>query len=97
MSLYTFIANYDGGTYISQVTAPDPKSAVFAWAQALEVAAIPGFGDKSKQDLLCELHQDEEDEILYTPLDGLAKVWCVTPVVRGKLMLVNFVETSTNT
>jgi len=96
MALYTFIAEFKGGTYMSQVVAPNPKSAVFAWAQNLEVEAIYGFGDKSKQILTREVLRDEEEGIGYVPLKGLINAWCVDALVRGHLMLINFVETNEN-
>lgn len=94
MPLYTFIAHYEGGTYVSQVTAPDSKSAIFAWAQNLDVEAVPDFDEESRRKLIQELRQDEEANSLYVPLDSLNKVWCVTTLVCKKLMLINFVETS---
>lgn len=52
MPLYTFIADYDGGTYISQVAAENPTAALAAWAQHLQVDAIKGFGPGSKARLI---------------------------------------------
>ena len=94
MALYTFIADYKGGIYISQVVAPDPKSAVFTWAQNLEVEAICGFGAQSKQKLLQNLQRDEEENMGYVPLKGLTNTWYADALVRGHLMLINFVETN---
>jgi hypothetical protein len=97
MPLYTFIADYDGGTYISQVTSPDPRTAIFTWAQNFDVEAIPGLGARSKQILLESLREDDEDKMLYVALDGLTSAWCYSIIVRGKLMLINFVETNQST
>lgn len=91
MTLYTFITDYAGGTYISQVVASDPKSAIIAWAQNLEVESIPGLGVKSKQSLLQEIQQEET---IVVSLDDVVNVWCFVLRARGKLMLVNFVETN---
>ena len=50
MPLYTFILDYRGGTYISQVRAPNYKMAPRVWAEKLDLTAIAklekGFGDK---------------------------------------------------
>ena len=97
MPLYTFVADYAGGTFISQVKARNPKFAVLTWAQNLDVGAIPGLGDKSREKLLQDLRRDAKVESLYVPLNGLTNVWCVTALVRGKLMLIHFVETGAAT
>ena len=93
MPLYTFIAEYDGGTYVSQVTALDSKSAVFAWAEDLDVNAIPNVGVKAKAKLIETLQQDEEDGVGHVLLDGLSNVWFFCVGLRGKFMHVNFVQT----
>lgn len=93
MRLYTFLAEYDGGSYVSQVKAPNPPSAIFEWAQNMDVKSIPGLGLKSKEQLLQELTQAESEGYLYVAIQGLHNVWCVTAFLRGKLMLVTFVET----
>ena len=97
MALYTFIVDYNGGTYISQITAPNPKSAVRSWADNFPIEAVPGLGAKSKQELIRILQRDEEEDgINYVLIDGLTNTWCASHLVRGKLMSILFVETSTN-
>lgn len=54
MPLYTFIMEYVGQTYISQVKAPSPKSACVKWAQSLDVSRVKGLGGKSRQFLILE-------------------------------------------
>ena len=94
MPLYTFIADYRGGTYISQVTADEPEAALYVWAQQLEVSAIPGLGPRSKDRLLHDLQRDaEEYGIGPVLLDGLKNAWCAGALVRDKYMMINFVQT----
>jgi len=52
------------------------------------------FDVQFKRNLLEELRQRKEDGILPVPLNGLTNVWCLAPLVLGKLLLVNFVETN---
>lgn len=88
MHLYTFIMEFAGGTYISQVNASSPKSACVRWAQELNVREIEGLGGKSQEMLVVEMK--DVDPI---PLNGVSNVWCVRAYIRGKFPLINFVQT----
>jgi hypothetical protein len=87
--LYTFILDYRGGTYISQVRAPNYKTAPRVWAEKLDLTAIAklekGFGDK----LVASISEEKP-----TPLDGVAKTWCLSSCPVKKLALVHFVQTA---
>jgi hypothetical protein len=88
MSLYTFILEYAGGTYISQVNASSPKSACVKWAQMVDVSLVSGLGDKGKASLIEQM----KDECLI-PIDGILNTWCASALIRGELALINFVQT----
>ena len=49
MPFYTFIMEYAGGTYISQVKATSPQKATVKWAKQLNVSEIHKFGQVSKE------------------------------------------------
>jgi hypothetical protein len=87
--LYTFILEYRGGTYISQVRAPNYKTAPRVWAEKLDLTAIgkleKGFGDK----LVASISEEKP-----APLDGVAKTWCLSSCPVKKLALVHFVQTA---
>jgi hypothetical protein len=87
--LYTFILDYRGGTYISQVRAPNYKTAPRVWAEKLDLTAIgkleKGFGDK----LVASISEEKP-----APLDGVAKTWCLSSCPVKKLALVHFVQTA---
>lgn len=89
MPLYTFVMDYAGGTYVSQVKAASPRAALKRWASELPVSQIDDFGSASKSRLI----EDVEDETP-TMLAGLSNVWCSTALMRGKLALINFVQTA---
>lgn len=91
MPLYTFILEFDGGTYISQVQAQDAKSAPEVWGASLKSGDVRGLRDASIRRLRADLASDEP-----VPLTGLEMVWCMSTLVRGRLALVNFVQTSPN-
>ena len=52
MSLYTFIMEYEGGTYLSQVRAESVEKARFQWIENLDVASIEHFEESDKSYLL---------------------------------------------
>jgi hypothetical protein len=80
--------DYDGGTYVSQVKAPSPKSACLKWARGLNVAQIKGLGGKTHESLIAEIRDESP-----TSLDGLLNAWCATALIRGRLALINIVQT----
>jgi hypothetical protein len=84
MSLFAFVMDWQGGTYISQVEGETVKGATLCWARALDPKGIPGFGKRSKEVLIVDLEAETPVEI-----DGTVSVWCVTALVRGHLALVN--------
>jgi hypothetical protein len=79
---------YAGGTYVSQVLAPSPKSACVKWAQGLDVSQISGLGQKSKESLIEEMKAESPIAI-----DGLTNSWCAAALIRGELALINIVRT----
>src|SRR5215204_3168572 len=88
MPLYTFILEYAGGTYISQINASSPNSACVKWARSLEVSQVSGLDLKGKESLVKQLEEEEPD-----PLDGLVNAWCASALVQDELALINLVQT----
>lgn len=56
MPFYTFIMEFRGGTYVSQVESSSLLKACVKWAKGLEVSEIYGFGQSSKQNLIEEIN-----------------------------------------
>jgi hypothetical protein len=88
MALYTFIMEYAGGTYISQVKAPSPKSACVKWAQKLGDTEVEGLGPKGRNSLIEQMKEESP-----VALGGVSNVWCNSALVRGELALINLVRT----
>lgn len=84
--LFTFICEFDGGTYVSQVHAADELKALAAWRNLLRHTRPMG----ETADLIA---YDVSDEIAGPiPLDGLERVWCWSTSVDNKLLLANIVQ-----
>ena len=88
MPLYTFVMDYDGGTYIAQVKASSPTIAVKKWAKGLEQEAVHGISAKSKAKLIRQI----KDETL-SPVTGILNTWCVSTILSRKLALIHFIKT----
>jgi hypothetical protein len=88
MPFYTFLMEFEGGTYISQVEAASPKAACLKWAKGLNAEVIPGFGQSSKVTLVEEMKAEKP-----VPIQNTFGVWCASALVRGRLVLATFVQT----
>ncbi|MEO6522967.1 MAG: hypothetical protein ABIN91_14895 [Mucilaginibacter sp.] len=86
--LYTFIMEYWGGTYISQVEAADHKEAIKVWIVNLEISEIKGFSEADKAKAI-----DNDDFYDATLLKGLTNVWCIGFIASKGYALINFVKT----
>lgn len=89
MHLYTFIIEFLGGTYISQVMALDEKHAMRSWLQNLNVIDIQGLTLNDKTEALTDNFSDE-DPIL---IDGLLNVWHFNLRTQKGIAFINFVKT----
>ena len=90
MACYTFILDYRGGTYISQIRASTPKLAILKGADLLDPNEVSGLGPHSKILLRAALNESGP-----VRLEGLENVWCSTASIRGNLALINLVKTAT--
>lgn len=88
MSLYTFIMEYRGGTYISQVEEVSPESACLLWAQTLDVTPIFNLGVKGKEKLLKEIKNNSPVSV-----SNVFNTWFISANIFGKIAYINFVLT----
>ena len=88
MGLFTFVLEYGGGTYLSQVRAENFAAAPKAWADELNAEEISDEGNIFKIELLSSLESENP-----TPLDGLVNTWCLSLSVLDELALVHYCQT----
>lgn len=88
MSLYTFIAEFNEGTFVSQFQAASVATAPLAWAEGWKLEEIEGLSSGDRSGLI-ESVQGEEP----SPLDNILNSWCFTAEARGTVIIVHFVET----
>jgi hypothetical protein len=88
MPLYTFILDYKGGTYLSQISSGSPITAFVKGAKSLQAANVTGLGNKGKASLIEQMKTNE-----ITPITGLTNVWCKTALISGRIALVNVIQT----
>ena len=89
MKKFTVIAEYKGGTYVSQHYADTVDEAVMKWAENLN---LQYFSEKEKRKIIKELKY-WADEIPPTLLDGLTNVWFKYVGVYRRGVFINIVET----
>ena len=73
-NLYTFIMDYLGGTYISQVDAENAEQAMEAWIKTLVVEEVEHFSETDRKKIIrVGFHEDEPGL-----LTGIKNVWHFT-------------------
>lgn len=87
MKKFTFIVEYLGGTYISQVIAQDHLEAQEKWIDQMDNDNVLGPISDFKTQVLESLY------IPPTPLEGLTNTWCSTATVGDGTLLIRFTET----
>ena len=90
MALYTFIMEFMGGTYISQVREKTLVKACLKWARTLNSDDIKGLGPKGHDLLIREV----EEECQPVPISDTRNVWCTSARIKGRLGLIHVVQTS---
>ena len=86
MKLFTFIADYKGGTYISQYMAKTLEEALNLWINNVDF-----FNEKQLKSLKKNIEYGDTE--FPTKLGGLSNVWCTCYIVLGTLLLLNIIET----
>jgi hypothetical protein len=84
--LFTLIMEHAGGTYISQVSAISPSTALLTW-----VAKVSSKELHLWKITRSELRMMAEDEPVR--ITGCPGVWCIAGSTRKGLALVNIVAT----
>jgi hypothetical protein len=88
---FTFITDFRGGTYISQVKANDVDAAVITWVKQLKV------GKNSKhlrEKTIAQIYQEaKEQDHRPNALEGVKNVWCTSFATKTGFLLLNIVQT----
>ena len=87
---FTIIFEYGGGTYISQIEADSPRTALLRWG-----SQRPSKDNKSASHARRILSRSVDARSELTSLDGLKNVWCASASHRDKLALAHIVLTQT--
>jgi len=88
--LYTILAEYRGGTYVSQVRAQTPSQALQHWSGEKPA----GRGDIPSRVRL-EIRKQLSGGDAPVPVSGQQNVWCASGSYRDELILINVVLTRT--
>ncbi|MFS2109226.1 hypothetical protein ACCC88_06045 [Sphingomonas sp. Sphisp140] len=84
-NLFTFVCEFEGGTYLSQAWAPDAVQAVREWAAMLERERPMGaVSDRIAR----AVFENEETPV---PISGLTGVWCWSATVADSLVLTDII------
>lgn len=93
-SIYTFIVNYRGGTYISRINANSVSAATHLWASQLAQNSHVAYLDTA---VFSKTFRDEIEEYPPTPIDDNPNVWCLTYFYGRNRMEVHIVKTDPET
>ena len=86
--LFTIVCDFEGGTFVTQVSAADQSDAVHRWAIMLE--AEQSMGEPSTE--LARLAIERADPPV--AVDGLTGVWCWTASIGASLALANIIRSA---
>jgi 16S rRNA G527 N7-methylase RsmG len=91
MAFWTVIADYRGGTYISQVRAVSALKALVSWAKSFPDIRGSFIGAKTKRNLLAAAGH-EQDELI--AIKKTRNVWYWNPPGFKPVIVVHLVKTS---
>jgi len=90
MNLYTFIMDYKGGTYISQVEAVDEQEAMICWIENLDTTQVKGFSKSDKRKIIALGFSDDDRA---TPITGMQNTWYFNVRTKKGFAGINIVKT----
>ena len=84
---YTFIAEWNGGTFVDQISEHSIRAAMVMWVNNLDLTGL-GSSDSERCNLVDNItHQ--EPILLY----GMKNVWCVSPMLENEPLLTHIILT----
>ncbi|RFM36231.1 hypothetical protein [Chitinophaga silvisoli] len=88
MELYTFLMQFRGGTYISQVESKNLSEATTLWVKQLKIEEIKHLGEKGQIEMIKEAENFE----LFA-LKSLKNIWFFCFGIKAGFIMVNVVKT----
>jgi hypothetical protein len=89
VKLFTFVVDYQGGTYIAQDRGIDVIAAAQGWSRALERLGDIQLTSEDRRLLEKDLVSDGA-----SPISDTDNVWCLTSGLRDQLVMVHAVLTA---
>ncbi len=87
-TLYTFVMDWNGGTYVSQFSGNDVSSTITTWADSIDTNMLD-IQPEDKANFVADAKSENA-----VALDGVSKTWAISPNIKGKMATVNIVETT---
>jgi hypothetical protein len=87
MKKYTFIAEFRGGTYISQYKSKTLDDAMIKWSKGLSPEY---FTESVKRKIIEKVKETDLSPVL---LNGIDNAWCVSYTISRSFLLLNIIET----
>jgi hypothetical protein len=88
--LYTFIMEFRGGTYVSQVESKSMNDACNKWANNIDVSAIKYFNEAIRKKLLLEITNEEDKP---SKLKGLRNIFYAGVILGRHIAHISIVLT----
>jgi hypothetical protein len=85
--LYSVVLEYNGGTYIAQVSGESYRAVLPRWISSLDQRNLASWGI-GHSELIQVAGSDEP-----TAIDGCTNIWCVTGSAKKGLVLINIIAT----
>ena len=93
--LFTYIVEFRGGTYCSQVNTKNIYESLNTWVELLRKGEIEikHLGEQTIKEIVNESQNEDENPLL---LNGLQNIWCFAFSTRHGFLLGNIVLTDTS-
>lgn len=89
MEFYTFLMQFRGGTYISQVESKNLSEATKLWVKQIKIEEIKHLGEKGQIEMIKKEAEDFELSALYS----LKNIWFFCFRIKAGFIMVNVVKT----
>lgn len=87
--LFTFVLDYRGGTYISQIESDSVSLSLRKWLDVVDLDEVWGLTNRGRSRFREALLSHD-----LAAVDRVSNVWCASGRVRGALATVHVVQTS---